>query len=133
MQIIAFDHIQEDLDTLQNLIEKAVPNSMFKGFTTFEDCFKYAKQNSVHLVFLENIEGGAWHILADTIRTLREKNPKMDFIIMHWSNIKLDEIMWATQSNISDFLQKPIEYADLLNTLKSLRYNQLSDFQDNES
>ena len=133
MQIIAFDHIQEDLDTLQNLIKKAVPNSMFKGFTTLEDCVKYAKQNSVHLVFLENIEGGAWHILADTIRTLREKNPKMDFIIMHWSNIKLDEIMWATQSNISDFLQKPIEYADLLNTLKSLRYNQLSDFQDNES
>ena len=123
MLITAFDHIRSDLDDLKSMLDRALPNGEFYGSTDFTPCVDYSIENKPDIVFFENIEGNGWYLLADTINKLREIEPNMKFIILHWSNISKAELIWTINSKGVTFLQKPINYDELVETIGEMVAN----------
>lgn len=123
MLITAFDHIQSDLDDLRSMLNRALPNGEFYEFTDFSPCVDYSIENKPDIVFFENIEGNGWYLLADTINKLKEIDPNMKFIILHWSNISKGELIWAINSKGISFLKKPIIYDELVEILHEMLSN----------
>ena len=120
MLITAFDHIVSDLDELKKMLEKSLPDHEFKGFSEFKDCIEFSAVHKPEIVFIENIEGDAWFLIAEAVKLLKDTDPGMQFIIMHWSDIKKSEYLWALGSGSVSFLQKPISYDELEKTLSAL-------------
>lgn len=123
MLITAFDHIQSDLDDLKSMLVRALPNSKFCGFTDFSAFIDFAIEKNPSVIILENIEGNGWYLLADTVEKLTKINPDIRFIILHWSKISKEELLWAINSKVTSFLQKPIKYEELLEALNDIVAN----------
>ena len=117
LTVILLDHEKIILDGELSVLKDTMPDADIHGFTEPDNAIRFAKDNKVHLAFVD-IEMGRVSGL-DVCRKLMEIEPHTNIIFLTaYSQYALDA--WKTDA--CGFLEKPLSPEGIREQLSRLRY-----------